>query len=89
MLTVLVFEAVSEFGLPALGVIVLAAGLLQLAMGAVKLGRWFRAISVSVVEGMLAGIGLMIAAGQLYAAAGLKSATPAVLLQPWGRIGRN
>ncbi|PAZ16035.1 sulfate transporter [Streptomyces sp. SA15] len=70
-LTVLVFEAVREFGLPALGVIVLAAGLLQLAMGALRLGRWFRAISVSVVEGMLAGIGLVIIAGQLYAAAGL------------------
>ncbi|MGP3948601.1 SulP family inorganic anion transporter [Streptomyces sp. 7N604] len=72
-LTVLVFEAVREFGLPALGVIVLAAGLLQLVTGALKLGRWFRAISVSVVEGMLAGIGLVIIAGQLYAAAGLKA----------------
>ncbi|MGW7455637.1 SulP family inorganic anion transporter [Streptomyces sp. NPDC054787] len=72
-LTVLVFEAVSTFGLPVLGVIVLAAGLLQLVMGALKLGRWFRAISVSVVEGMLAGIGLVIIAGQLYAAAGLKA----------------
>ncbi|MFF3821690.1 SulP family inorganic anion transporter [Streptomyces bluensis] len=72
-LTVLVFEAVTEFGLAALGVIVLATGLLQLTMGALKLGRWFRAISVSVVEGMLAGIGLVIIAGQLYAAAGLKA----------------
>ncbi|MFF8973000.1 SulP family inorganic anion transporter [Streptomyces sp. NPDC014995] len=72
-LTVLVFEAVQEFGLAALGVIVLAAGLLQLAMGALKLGRYFRAISLSVVEGMLAGIGLVIIAGQLYAAAGLKA----------------
>ncbi|MEU9106886.1 SulP family inorganic anion transporter [Streptomyces xanthophaeus] len=72
-LTVLVFEAVRQFGLTALGVIVLAAGLLQLLMGALKLGRWFRAISVSVVEGMLAGIGLVIIAGQLYAAAGLKA----------------
>ncbi|MFB9466443.1 SulP family inorganic anion transporter [Streptomyces cinereospinus] len=72
-LTVLVFEAVSEFGLPALGVIVLAAGVLQLLMGALKLGRYFRAISVSVVEGMLAGIGLVIIAGQLYAAAGMEA----------------
>ncbi|MFI1018925.1 SulP family inorganic anion transporter [Streptomyces sp. NPDC020965] len=70
-MTVLVFEAVREHGLPMLGVIVLAAGLLQLLMGAARLGRWFRAISVSVVEGMLAGIGLVIIAGQLYAAAGL------------------
>ncbi|WP_345667077.1 SulP family inorganic anion transporter [Streptomyces similanensis] len=72
-LTVLVFEAVRAFGLPALGVLVLAAGLLQLTMGALRLGRWFRAISVSVVEGMLAGIGLVIIAGQLYAAAGLRA----------------
>ncbi|MFG2322236.1 SulP family inorganic anion transporter [Streptomyces sp. NBC_01723] len=72
-LTVLVFGAVDQYGLPALGVIVLASGLLQLAMGALKLGRWFRAISLSVVEGMLAGIGLVLIAGQLYAAAGLEA----------------
>ncbi len=72
-LTVLVFEAVSEFGVAALGVIVLMAGLLQLAMGFLRVGRWFRAISVAVVEGMLCGIGLVIIAGQIYAAAGLKA----------------
>ncbi|MET8921540.1 SulP family inorganic anion transporter [Streptomyces sp. NPDC004623] len=70
-LTVLVFEAVQSFGLPALGVIVLTTGLLQVGMGALRLGRWFRAISVSVVEGMLTGIGLVLIAGQLYAAAGV------------------
>ncbi|RMB82915.1 SulP family inorganic anion transporter [Streptomyces shenzhenensis] len=67
-LTVLVFEAVHQFGLPVLGVIVLVSGVLQMAMGALRLGRWFRAISVSVVEGMLAGIGLVLIAGQLYPA---------------------
>ncbi|WP_181806118.1 SulP family inorganic anion transporter [Streptomyces shenzhenensis] len=67
-LTVLVFEAVREFGLPLLGVIVLATGVLQIAMGVLGLGRYFRAISVSVVEGMLAGIGLVLIAGQLYPA---------------------
>ncbi|UYQ60126.1 SulP family inorganic anion transporter [Streptomyces peucetius] len=72
-LTVLVFEAVSEFGVATLGLIVLIAGLLQLAMGFLKIGRWFRAISVSVVEGMLCGIGLVIIAGQIYAAASLKA----------------
>ncbi|WP_369141921.1 SulP family inorganic anion transporter [Streptomyces sp. R44] len=69
-LTVLVLEAVRAFGLGALGVIVLAAGVLQIVMGLLRWGRWFRAISLSVVEGMLAGIGLVIIAGQLYAAAG-------------------
>lgn len=72
-LTVLVFEAVQEFGLSMLGVVVLATGLLQLLMGALRLGRWFRAISVSVVEGMLAGIGLVLIAGQLYSMAGLSA----------------
>ncbi|WP_411149529.1 SulP family inorganic anion transporter [Streptomyces sp. A30] len=65
-MTVLVFEAVQEYGLPVLGVIVLATGLLQILMGTLNLGRYFRAISVSVVEGMLAGIGLVLIAGQLY-----------------------
>ncbi len=68
-LTVLVYEAVREYGLRALGVLVLTAGLLQVAMGLLKLGRWFRAISVAVVQGMLAGIGVVLIAGQLYALA--------------------
>ncbi|MEU8031800.1 SulP family inorganic anion transporter [Streptomyces sp. NPDC049099] len=72
-MTVLVFEAVKEFGLPALGVIVLATGLLQVGMGLLGLGRYFRAISVSVVEGMLAGIGLVLIAGQLYPALAAKA----------------
>ncbi|QKW10919.1 SulP family inorganic anion transporter [Streptomyces sp. NA04227] len=72
-LTVLCYEAVQEHGLPALGVIVLATGLLQLGMGALRWGRWFRAISVAVVEGMLAGIGLVLIAGQLYSMAKTKA----------------
>ncbi|MBT2365952.1 SulP family inorganic anion transporter [Streptomyces sp. ISL-10] len=68
-LTVLVLETVQEHGLGALGPIVLAAGVLQIALGAARFGRWFRAISVSVVQGMLAGIGLVIVLGQIYAMA--------------------
>lgn len=69
-LTVLVYEAVHEFGLGALGALVLAAGLIQLALGALRLGRFFRAITVAVVQGMLAGIGLVLVVGQLYTLAG-------------------
>ncbi|MET8679683.1 SulP family inorganic anion transporter [Streptomyces sp. NPDC004647] len=72
-LTVLILEAVTEFGLGALGVFVLAAGVLQLVMGALRLGRFFRAISIAVVEGMLAGIGLVLIGGQLYAMADAKA----------------
>ncbi|HYZ56923.1 MAG TPA: SulP family inorganic anion transporter [Streptosporangiaceae bacterium] len=68
-LAVLVYEAVHQHGLATLGVIVLSAGLLQIALGALRLGKWFRAISVAVVEGMLAGIGLVIIVGQLYSIA--------------------
>ncbi|WP_030842602.1 SulP family inorganic anion transporter [Streptomyces sp. NRRL F-4474] len=66
-LTVLVYEALQTHGTAALGVLVLAAGAVQLGMGALRLGRWFRAISVAVVHGMLAGIGLVLISGQLYA----------------------
>ncbi|MEV7026744.1 SulP family inorganic anion transporter, partial [Kitasatospora sp. NPDC093558] len=68
-LTVLVYDAVHRFGPQALGPLVLGAGLLQLAMGALRLGRWFRAMSASVVHGMLGGIGLTLLTGQLYALA--------------------
>ncbi|TVL92314.1 SulP family inorganic anion transporter [Streptomyces sp. SAJ15] len=71
-LTVLVFEAVREFGLGMLGAIVLATGVLQIVLGLLRFGRWFRAISVSVVQGMLAGIGLVLIFGQLYTMAGVK-----------------
>lgn len=72
-LTVLVFDAVKEFGLPALGLLVLLTGLLQLLMGGLRVGRWFRAMSVAVIEGMLAGIGLVLIAGQLYPLAAAKA----------------
>ncbi|MER6212996.1 MULTISPECIES: SulP family inorganic anion transporter [unclassified Streptomyces] len=72
-LTVLVYEAVGAYGLPALGALVLAAGLVQLGLGALRLGRWFRAISLAVVHGMLAGIGLVLIAGQLYALSGVRA----------------
>ncbi|WBB80538.1 SulP family inorganic anion transporter [Micromonospora sp. WMMD882] len=69
-LTVLVAEAVDRYGLAGLGTIVLLAGLLQIGLGLFRLGRWFRAISVAVVQGMLAGIGLLLIVGQLHVLAG-------------------
>ena len=53
-------------GLAALGVAVLVAGLLQIAAGAAKLGRWFRAVSPALIQGMLAGIGVLILASQFH-----------------------
>ncbi|MFD3807242.1 SulP family inorganic anion transporter [Streptomyces sp. NPDC058611] len=68
-LAALVAEAVLEHGLAMLGVIVLATGLLQIVLALVRLGRMFQAISVAVVQGMLAGIGLPLMIGQAYAVA--------------------
>jgi MFS superfamily sulfate permease-like transporter len=46
--------------------VVLVAGLLQVAAGMLRTGRWFQAVPPAVVHGMLAGIGLIIAAGQAH-----------------------
>ena len=65
-LAVIVFEIVQKQGMSALGPILLGAGAIQLIAGFARLGQWFRAISPAVVHGMLAGIGLLIVAGQLH-----------------------
>jgi MFS superfamily sulfate permease-like transporter len=65
-LTVLVYEIIQTHGIEMLGVIVLLAGLLQIGAGALKLGQWFRAISPAVIQGMLAGIGVLIVVGQIH-----------------------
>jgi MFS superfamily sulfate permease-like transporter len=65
-LTVLIWQLVQQHGIATLGVIVLLAGLLQLAAGLLKLGQWFRAVSPAVIHGMLAGIGVLIFASQFH-----------------------
>ncbi|MFF2625652.1 SulP family inorganic anion transporter [Kitasatospora griseola] len=65
-LTVLVHSAVTAYGLPALGMVVLTAGLVQVLLAVLRLGRWFRAVSAAVVEGMLTGIGIVLIASQSY-----------------------
>jgi len=65
-LAVMVFEIVRDHGLSMLGPILLVAGLIQLTAGFLKLGQWFRAISPDVIYGMLAGIGILIAAAQFH-----------------------
>jgi MFS superfamily sulfate permease-like transporter len=65
-LVVLVFELIQEHGLPAMGLILMLAGVLQMLSGLLRVGQWFRAISPAVVYGMLAGIGVLIMAGQFH-----------------------
>ncbi|HYG12771.1 MAG TPA: SulP family inorganic anion transporter, partial [Methylophilaceae bacterium] len=56
-LVVLVAEILTAYGVAMLSIILLLAGIMQMAAGALKLGVWFRAISPAVIHGMLAGIG--------------------------------
>lgn len=65
-LAVLVFDLVSKLGWPAMGMIVLAAGVLQMMLGLARVARAALAMSPAVIHGMLAGIGLQIALAQLH-----------------------
>ena len=65
-LAVLVFELVRQHGVAMLGPILLLAGLLQLVAGRLRLGCWFRVTAPAVVNGMLAGIGVLIVLSQVH-----------------------
>jgi MFS superfamily sulfate permease-like transporter len=71
-LAVLVMEFTTEHGVEVLGPVVLISGLLQMLLGALRMGRLFQSISLSVVQGMLAGIGLPLILSQMYALADSK-----------------
>jgi MFS superfamily sulfate permease-like transporter len=66
-LAVLVLEFVTEHGVALMGPVVLLSGLIQMVLGVLKMGRVFQSISLSVVQGMLAGIGLPLILSQTYA----------------------
>lgn len=65
-LAVMVFEVVEKFGLSGLGIITLVAGVFQIIGYFLKVGNYFKAVSPSVVKGMLSGIGVLIFASQFH-----------------------
>lgn len=65
-LAVIVWQLIEDFGLAAMGLAVLIGGTIQLAAGIAGLGRWFRAVAPSVIQGMLGGIGVLIFASQFH-----------------------
>lgn len=65
-LTVLVYGTVQKFGWEVTLAVTAAAGLIQLALGSLRISRACLAISPAVVKGMLAGIGVVIALSQLH-----------------------
>ena len=65
-LAVIVGQLILEHGFATLGLIVMVAGVVQLIAGVLRLGQWFRAVSPAIIQGMLAGIGVLIFAGQFH-----------------------
>lgn len=65
-LIILIYEIVQQYGVQSLGVIILAAGLIQILFGLLNWGKWFRAISPAIIQGMLSGIGISILLNQFY-----------------------
>ena len=58
-MAVIVGQLVAQHGFETLGLILLIAGGVQLLAGVFRLGQWFRAVSPAVIQGMLAGIGVL------------------------------
>ena len=65
-LAVIVGQLIQEHGFERLGLIVMIAGGIQFLAGLLRAGQWFRAVSPAVIQGMLAGIGILIIAAQFH-----------------------
>jgi MFS superfamily sulfate permease-like transporter len=65
-LSVIVWQYLQTFGMEKLGVIILLAGIHQMAAAWLQLGQWFRAVSPAVIHGMLSGLGMLIFASQFH-----------------------
>ena len=65
-LIVVIGDLIHDHGIEALGISVFLAGLLQFAAGSFRLGQFFRAISPSVVHGLMAGFAVVIFSGQIH-----------------------
>ncbi|KOV85903.1 carbonic anhydrase [Nocardia sp. NRRL S-836] len=87
-LVVIVAGLVAQFGWAATAAITLGAGVLQLALGLTGISRLVMSLSPAVVHGMLAGIGISIAAGQVVVVLGgtAASTVPANLAQLPGQL---
>ena len=65
-LILIVVDIIQNLGIEKLFLIIFVVGLLQILFGFLALGKWFRAISPAIIQGMLAGIGISIFLSQLH-----------------------
>ena len=71
-LAVMVYEVVEKYGLEALAPLGIIVGICQVLMWVLNLSDYFKAISPSLVKGLLSGIGFLILSSQLFVALDIK-----------------
>ncbi|MEI8377141.1 MAG: SulP family inorganic anion transporter [bacterium] len=59
-LILVIVDIVQHNGIEKLGLIIFLAGIIQIVFGLFSLGKYFRAISPAIIQGMLTGIGISI-----------------------------
>ena len=64
-MTVIILSTVNKFGVEGLLIAGFLAGLIQIALGAIRLGRFVQFIPFPIVSGFTAGIGVIIFIGQI------------------------
>ena len=67
-LAVMVYEFIESYGIESLAPLGIIVGLFQLSIFVFKLADYFKAISPSLIKGLLSGIGLLILTSQVYVA---------------------
>ena len=65
-LILIVVDILNTLGAEKLFLIIFVVGLMQILFGFLALGKWFRAISPAIIQGMLAGIGISIFLSQFH-----------------------
>lgn len=65
-LILIVADILHNLGPEKLFLIIFVVGLMQILFGFLSLGKWFRAISPAIIQGMLAGIGISIFLSQFH-----------------------
>ncbi len=65
-LILIIVEIIQKMGIEQLFLIIFLVGILQIIFGLLSFGKWFRAISPAIIQGMLAGIGISIFLSQFH-----------------------
>ena len=65
-LILIIVDIIQTQGVEKLFLIIFLVGLIQILFGVLSFGKWFRAISPAIIQGMLAGIGISIFLSQFH-----------------------